>query len=59
MALAQTSLGNVTQIAAGAAASVYTVGSAQTAHIKSFIIHSLDDASVSDRDWETAIVFLF
>ena len=48
MALAQTSLGNITQIAAGAAASVYTVGSAQTAHIRSFIIHSLDDSDVAN-----------
>ena len=43
MALAQTSLGNVTHIAAGAAASVYTVGSAQTAYIRSFLLHNLDD----------------
>ena len=48
MALAQTSLGNITQIAAGAAASVYTVGSAQTAHIRSFIIHALDDTATTN-----------
>ena len=28
---------------------MYTVGSAQTAHIKSFIIHSLDDADVNEK----------
>ena len=47
MALAQTSLGNVTHIAAGAAASVYTVGSGQTTYIRSFLIHSLDASSTS------------
>ena len=48
MALAQTSLGNVTHIAAGAAASVYTVGSGQTTYIRSFLVHSLDASSTSN-----------
>ena len=48
MALAQTSLGNVTHIAAGAAASVYTVGSAQTAYIRSFLVHNLDDENTTN-----------
>ena len=48
MALAQTSLGNVTHIAAGAAASVYTVASGQPAYIRSFLIHNLDNTSTSN-----------
>lgn len=48
MALAQTSLGNVTHIAAGAAASVYTVGSGQTTYIRSFLVHNLDDTNRSN-----------
>ena len=50
MALAQTTLGNVTQIGAGIAASVYTVGSGQTAYVRSFIIHSLDDSNKAEVD---------
>ena len=48
MALAQTSLGNVIHIAAGAAASVYTVASGQTTYIRSFLVHSLDASSTSN-----------
>ena len=47
MALAQTTLGNVTQIGAGVAATVYTVGSGQTAYVRSFLIHSLDDSNAA------------
>jgi hypothetical protein len=42
MALAQVGLGSITQVAAGTTASVYTVGSAQTAYIRALEIHSLD-----------------
>ena len=48
MALAQTSLGNVTHIAAGAAASVYTVASGQPAYVRSFLVHNLDDTNISN-----------
>ena len=48
MALAQTSLGNVTHIAAGAAASVYTVGSGKTTYVRSFLVHNLDAANATN-----------
>ena len=48
MALAQTSLGNVTHIAAGAAASVYTVGSGKTTYVRSFLVHNLDADNITN-----------
>ncbi len=50
MALAQTTLGNVTAVGAGVAATVYTVGSGQTAYVRSFLIHSLDDSNKAEVD---------
>lgn len=40
MALAQTSLGNVTAIEAGQTTAVYTVGSAQTTYVRSLILYN-------------------
>ena len=42
MALNRGNLGFTTQIGAGVTAAVYTVGSAQTAYIKSVLLHNLD-----------------
>ena len=42
MALNRGNLGFTTQIGAGVTAAVYTVGSAQTAYIKSILIHNLN-----------------
>ena len=50
MALAQTNLGAITQIHAGAAATVYVVGSAKTTYVKSFLIHSLSDTATSNAE---------
>ena len=50
MALAQTNLGAITQILAGAAATVYVVGSAKTSYIKSFLIHSLNNTEVQNAE---------
>ena len=43
MALNRGNLGFTTQIGAGVTSAVYTVGSAQTAYIKSVLIHNLDE----------------
>ena len=50
MALAQTNLGAITQILAGAAATVYVVGSAKTSYIKSFLIHSLNNTATQNAE---------
>jgi len=42
MALNRGNLGNVTQVGAATTTAVYTVGSAQTAYIKSVLLHNLD-----------------
>lgn len=48
MALNRGNLGFTTQIGAGVTAAVYTVGSAQTAYIKSVLIHNLDTNSTQN-----------
>jgi len=48
MALNRGNLGFTTQIGAGVTAAVYTVGSAQTAYIKSVLIHNLDDVGTQN-----------
>jgi hypothetical protein len=45
MALAQVGLGSITQVPANHTRSVYTVGSAKTAYIRAFEIHSLDSTN--------------
>ena len=42
MALAQTNLGYITQVGAGASMAVVTVGSAKTVYVRALEIHSLD-----------------
>ena len=44
MALNRGNLGFTTQIGAGVTAAVYTVGSAQTAYIKSVLLHNLSSS---------------
>jgi uncharacterized protein YabE (DUF348 family) len=48
MALAQVGLGSITQVAAATTATVYTVGSAQTAYIRAIEIHSLDTSNTAN-----------
>jgi hypothetical protein len=48
MALNRGNLGFTTQIGAGVTAAVYTVGSAQTAYIKSVLFHNLDNVGVQN-----------
>jgi uncharacterized protein YabE (DUF348 family) len=48
MALNRGNLGFTTQIGAGVTAAVYTVGSAQTAYIKSVLITNLDATSTQN-----------
>ena len=48
MALNRGNLGFTTQIGAGVTAAVYTVGSAQTAYIKSVLLHNLDMSSTQN-----------
>lgn len=50
MALAQTTLGNITHISSGAAATVYVVSSAKTTYIKSFLVHSLNESAVQNAE---------
>jgi hypothetical protein len=48
MALNRGNLGFSTQIGAGVTAAVYTVGSAQTAYIKSVLLHNLSSAGTQN-----------
>ena len=48
MALNRGNLGFTTQIGAGVTAAVYTVGSAQTAYIKSVLLHNLSDSGTQN-----------
>jgi len=48
MALNRGNLGFTTQIGAGVTAAVYTVGSAQTAYIKSVLLHNLDTSTTQN-----------
>ena len=48
MALNRGNLGFSTQIGAGVTAAVYTVGSAQTAYIKSVLLHNLSDTGTQN-----------
>lgn len=48
MALNRGNLGFTTQIGAGVTAAVYTVGSAQTAYIKSVLITNLDNSGTQN-----------
>jgi hypothetical protein len=48
MALNRGNLGFSTQIGAGVTAAVYTVGSAQTAYIKSVLLHNLDTSGTQN-----------
>lgn len=48
MALNRGNLGFSTQVSAGTTSAVYTVGSAQTAYIKSILIHNLDLVSTQN-----------
>ena len=48
MALNRGNLGFSTQIGAGATVAVYTVGSAQTAYIKSVLLHNLDTTTIQN-----------
>ena len=48
MALNRGNLGFTTQIGAGVTAAVYTVGSAQTAYIKSVLLHNLDTSGIQN-----------
>ena len=48
MALAQVGLGSITRVGAGITQSVYTVGSAKTAYIRSLEIHSLDSSNIAN-----------
>ena len=48
MALNRGNLGFTTQIGAGVTAAVYTVGSAQTAYIKSVLLHNLSDTGTQN-----------
>lgn len=48
MALAQVGLGSIRQVAAATTSAVYTVGSAKTAYIRAFEIHSLDSSNVAN-----------
>ena len=45
MALNRGNLGFSTQIGAASTVAVYTVGAAQTAYIKSILIHNLDSSN--------------
>ena len=47
MALAKVGLGTVTRIGIGSTVSVYTVGSAKTAYIRSVVIHNIDTLNSS------------
>lgn len=47
MALAKVGLGTVTRVALGTTSSVYTVGSAKTAYIRSVIVHNIDTLNSS------------
>lgn len=42
MAFAKVGLGTVTRVATGTTSTVYTVGSAKTAYIRSVIVHNID-----------------
>jgi uncharacterized protein YabE (DUF348 family) len=48
MALNRGNLGFTTQIGPGVTAAVYTVGSAQTAYIKSILLHNLSSTGVQN-----------
>jgi uncharacterized protein YabE (DUF348 family) len=48
MALNRGNLGFTTQVGAGVTAAVYTVGSAQTAYIKSILLHNLSSTGVQN-----------
>ena len=48
MALNRGNLGFTTQIGAGVTAAVYTVGSAQTAYIKSVLLHNLSSSGTQN-----------
>jgi len=47
MAFAKVGLGTVTRVALGTTSTVYTVGSAKTAYIRSIIIHNIDTVNSS------------
>jgi hypothetical protein len=47
MAFAKVGLGTVTRVALGTTATVYTVGSAKTAYIRSVIVHNIDTLNSS------------
>jgi len=47
MALAKVGLGTVTRVALGSTGTVYTVGSAKTAYIRSVIVHNIDTINSS------------
>ena len=48
MALNRGNLGFTTQIGAGVTAAVYTVGSAQTAYIKSVLLHNMSGTAIQN-----------
>jgi hypothetical protein len=48
MALAQVGLGTVIQVAAGTTATVYTVGSAKTAYVRSVLLHNRSTSSTAN-----------
>ena len=48
MALNRGNLGFTTQIGAGVTAAVYTVGSAQTAYIKSVLLHNMSSTAIQN-----------
>ena len=45
MALAKVGLGTITRVALGTTATVYNVGSAKTAYIRSIIFHNIDSVN--------------
>jgi len=47
MAFAKVGLGSITRVALGTTSTVYTVGSAKTAYIRSVIIHNIDTVNSS------------
>ncbi len=47
MALQKVGLGTVTRVALGTTATVYTVGSGKTTHIRSIIVHNIDTLNSS------------
>ena len=47
MAFAKVGLGTITRVALGTTSTVYTVGSAKTAYIRSIIVHNIDTVNSS------------